>query len=144
MKRLIATATALSFAFCLSTLAAQPGQGAAGGSASQEKPDPKPAASIAGKWTMTITTQNGTQNPGLDFKQDGKKVTGTISGPQGDLPITGEYADGKLTFGASIQTNNGEMQLAFAGTLKADGSLAGTLNLPQGELAWSAVRVKDK
>ena len=108
------------------------------------KTDEKAAASVAGNWTMSLETPNGTMTPGLVFKQDGKKVSGTLSSPQGEAPLAGEYAEGKLTFNVSYQGNNGQMDLAFVASLKPDGTLAGTMNFGQGELLWTAARVKEK
>ena len=114
--------------------------------AQQPKPEAKPEtqapAGVAGKWILTVETQNGTMNPTLDLKVDGKKLTGTITGPQGDAPLTGELADNKLTFSINVQTNNGNMKIDFAGTLKADGTLAGTMAFPQGEIPWTGARPK--
>ncbi len=78
----------------------------------------------------------------LELKLDGKKVTGTIVGPQGESTgLEGEFADGKLTFSISP---DGNMQIAFAGAFKEDGSLAGTIDFGQGPFPWTATRVKDK
>ena len=62
----------------------------------EAKPDAKAATGVAGKWTMSIETPNGTMNPGLDLKVDGKKVTGTLTSPQGEVAVAGEFADSKL------------------------------------------------
>ena len=52
----------------------------------QEKPaDAKAPASIAGKWDMTAETPQGTTPVTLVMKLDGKKVTGTLAGPQGEI-----------------------------------------------------------
>ena len=106
------------------------------------KAETKAPAGVAGKWILTLETQNGAMNPTLDLKVDGKKLTGTISGPQGDVALTGDVAENKLTFSINVQTNNGDMKIDFAGTLKADGTLAGTMAFPQGEIAWTGARPK--
>jgi hypothetical protein len=110
------------------------------------KPDPKAPASIAGKWTMTVDTDQGPMANQLDIKLDGKKVTGTLESQMGSAPIVGEFADGKLTFSMSFDGPNGSMDIAFTGTLQEDGSLSGMLTGGQGafQLSWKAQRVKDK
>lgn len=114
--------------------------------ANPPKPDPKPeekaSASIAGKWDMTIDADQGAMQASLDMKQDGKKVTGTITSPQGPAALEGEYADGKLTFSISFDSPNGSMQIGFNATMKGDGSLAGMLDFGQGQIPWRAVRAK--
>jgi hypothetical protein len=108
----------------------------------EQKPEEKAQASVAGKWDMTIDTDQGAMQAALDLKQDGKKVTGTITSPQGPAAVEGEYAEGKLTFSISFDSPNGSMQIGFNATMKADGSLAGTLDFGQGQIPWRAVRAK--
>jgi hypothetical protein len=97
---------------------------------------------VDGKWTLDIITDQGSMSASLDLKSDGKKVTGTITSPQGEAPLEGEFADGKLAFGISIDTPEGAMQIGFAGAMKEDGTMAGTLSGPFGEAPWTAARVK--
>jgi hypothetical protein len=111
----------------------------------QEKPaDAKAPASIAGKWDMTAETPQGTTPVTLVMKLDGKKVTGTMSGPQGEIPLEGEFADGKLSMTITIQGGSGDMSITFTGALKEDGTLAGTFDFGQGAMNWKAQRAKEK
>ena len=113
--------------------------------ATQDKPaDAKAPSSIAGKWDMTAETPQGATPVTLVMKLDGKKVTGTLAGPQGEIPLEGEFADGKLTMTITIQGGGGEMSVTFNGTLKEDGTLAGTFDFGQGAMNWKATRAKDK
>lgn len=105
--------------------------------------DAKTTASVAGKWDMSAETPQGTTPVTLVIKLDGKKVTGTMSGPQGEIPMEGEFADGKLTMSISFQGNGGSMNITFNGALKDDGTLAGTFDFGQGEMKWSATRAKN-
>lgn len=113
-------------------------------SAAQAATSPAPTGtkSIDGKWTMDVHTDQGSMVVGVDFKSEGKKITGTISSPQGDAPLVGEFEDGKIAFGISIDSPEGAMAIGFAGAMKDDGTLAGTLTGPFGEAPWTAVRVK--
>ena len=121
------------------------------GAAAQQtpaKPDDKPAGdakSVAGKWSMSVETQNGAMASTLDLKLDGKKVTGTIASEMGTNNIIGEFADGKLTFNLSIESPNGTFDIAFSGAIKDDGTMAGTASMgDMGSMNWTAQRVKDK
>ena len=111
--------------------------------APQEKPAEKPATGIAGKWTVTIDFQGQQRTSGLDMKVEGTKVTGTVNSELGEAVIAGEYVDGKLKFGFSMDANGTPIQVGFVGTLQKDGSLAGTLDFGQGEIPWTAVRAKN-
>lgn len=99
-------------------------------------------STIDGKWSMNVQTPQGAMDVAMEIKSEGKKITGTISGPQGDAPLEGEYADGKIAFGISIDSPEGAMAIGFAGAMKDDGTLAGTLTGPFGEAPWTASRVK--
>jgi hypothetical protein len=102
-----------------------------------------PSPSIAGKWNVVVTTQNGPNTSVLDVKVDGKKVTGTMSSQLGETPVAGEFAEGKLTFAIAFQSANGPVQIAFAGALKDDGTMAGTIDFAgQMQMPWTAERVK--
>lgn len=103
----------------------------------------KPAASVDGKWDMTVTGPDGSpMQVTCMFKQDGKKLTGTLNGPSGEVALEGEYAEGKIMFGISIPSDAGPMQIGFAGTMKDDGSMAGMASGPFGEIPWSATKAK--
>lgn len=144
-RHLISTIAVVGVASWPLALAARvPAQGQ--GKPPEQKPAPaeKPASpSIAGKWTVTIELQGQQRNSGLDMKVEGTKVSGTINSEMGEAQIAGEYADGKLKFGFSMDANGTPIQVGFVGTLQKDGSLAGTLDFGQGEIPWTAVRVKN-
>ena len=110
------------------------------------KPDAKAAPTVAGKWNLSVETQQGAMASVLDLKVDGKKVTGTITSQMGPdpAPIEGEFTDGKLTLSLSFQGSNGTMQIAFNGAFKEDGTLAGTMDIAAQnmQIPWKAERVK--
>ena len=73
MKKLLYVCAALTLAFCAATAF---------------------AADVTGAWSGDIVGPNGDSfHLSFTFKQDGGKLTGTVTGPQGD-PI--EIADGKI------------------------------------------------
>lgn len=109
----------------------------------QDQPEAGPE-SIAGAWKMAVETQQGVLTSTLTVKLDGKKVTGTVASEAGVQEIAGEYADRKLTFSMTYPGDSGPMALAFTGTLKDDGTLAGIMDHGSGTLAWKAERVKDE
>ena len=51
------------------------------------------AADVTGKWMAKVPGQNGEQETTFALKQDGDKVTGTVTSPRGDRPIS----EGKVT-----------------------------------------------
>jgi hypothetical protein len=113
----------------------------------EQKPAPpaeKPAAvNVAGKWIVTIDFQGQQRTSNLDLKVEGIKVTGTINSELGEAQLAGEYAEGKLKFGFSMDANGTPIQVGFVGTVQKDGTLAGMLDFGQGEIPWTAVRPKN-
>ena len=106
--------------------------------------DAKPSgkATVSGKWTMTLELEN--QPPAaLDVKLTDKKVSGALTSPSGEVPIAGDYTDGKLTFSITVQSSQGQFTIAFTGGLKDDDTMTGTMDFGQGSVNWKAVRVKD-
>ncbi|MBA3949610.1 MAG: hypothetical protein H0X44_06645 [Acidobacteria bacterium] len=97
---------------------------------------------VDGKWAMNVQTPQGAMDVALELKSEGKKITGTITSPQGDAPLEGEFADGKIAFAISLESPEGAMAIGFAGAMKDDGTMAGTLTGPFGEAPWTASRVK--
>lgn len=130
MRRLIAIASAITVTLGLSAVVA-----------AQAKPEAKAPASVAGKWTLSVDPGSGPLQLPMEFKADGKKLTGTVIGPQGEpANLTGEYADGKLNF--VVSTPDGQT-FTFKGAARDNDSLAGTVAGPDGsEIAWTAARVK--
>ncbi|HEX4039561.1 MAG TPA: hypothetical protein VHX37_15995 [Acidobacteriaceae bacterium] len=77
------------------------------------------ASDMTGKWTTEMKAPDGSAFPlTFDFKQDGTKLTGTVTGPQGDpLAIdNGKVDAGKFSFTVSI---NG-MTIHHDGTIDGD------------------------
>ena len=99
-------------------------------------------ASIAGKWNVTVEgTAMGHTFPAVDLEmqQNGRKVTANFSIPEhGDLPMEGEFVDGKLSLHA---TEDAYMQMDLNAEIAADGTLAGHIKGIMGEMTWTAKRV---
>ena len=109
----------------------------------QEPAKPAAPTGVAGKWTMSVNGQDGVITAGLALTQDGRKVTGTLTSDQtGEVPLAGEFADGTLTFSVTVHTDSDAMRVDFTGKLKDDGTLAGSLTGPMGDMTWTATRVK--
>lgn len=88
------------------------------------------AADIGGKWIGDVNTPDGQSiSITFTFKLAGDKVTGTVSGPQGDM----EIADGKMdgdTLSFLFNVDAGGQQLSFkcTGKLAGDDQLKITMN----------------
>lgn len=80
------------------------------------------AADITGNWTGSMSMGDNQFTLTYNFKQDGEKLTGTVTGPQGN-PLTlndGKVQGDKLTFFISFEGPNGTMKIVNEGTIKGE------------------------
>ena len=80
------------------------------------------AADVSGKWTAEVPGRNGqTQATSFDFKVDGAKLTGTMSGRQGDTPISdGSVKGDDIAFNVVMNFNGNEMKLVYKGKVTGE------------------------
>ena len=100
------------------------------------------APGVTGTWSVAVDGPHGAATMSLVLTQDEKQVTGTfVSGHGRDLALTGEFADGTLRLESA---NADHEKVIFNAKLKEDGTLAGYVSGPMGDMKWTAERVKDK
>jgi hypothetical protein len=96
---------------------------------------------VAGEWAMTVNTDNGAISATLVLKQDGEKITGSIKGDAGEMPLEGTIKEQTLTFGFTYPAPDGNA-LPVTMTAKVEGdTLKGTFDaggMMAGE--WTATK----
>jgi hypothetical protein len=107
-------------------------------------PTSAPAPSLAGKWTMTLETEQFTATPALEFAQQGDKLTGTYEGRYGKFAFTATLKGRALEFGFTMSAEGTDVQMAFKGEVATDyKSIKGSADLGgMGSATWTAVRAK--
>jgi hypothetical protein len=80
------------------------------------------AADVTGNWTAQITGPDGNNlTVAYAFKQEGAKLSGTVTGPGGDIPIQTGTVDGdKIAFTFTFTGGGGEMKVGNEGTVKGE------------------------
>ena len=88
------------------------------------------AADVGGKWIGDVNTPDGqTISLTFTFKLDGDKVTGTVTGPQGDIQIADGKMDGEmLSFGFDVDAGGQQLSFKCTGKLAAEDQLKITMN----------------
>ena len=81
------------------------------------------AADISGKWTAQVPGRDGqTREATFNLTQDGEKLTGTTSGPNGDMPITDGTVKGEdVAFTVVANFNGNEVKMQYKGKVSAEG-----------------------
>jgi hypothetical protein len=101
------------------------------------------APSVAGTWTLSVQgSPHGDMTLGLILKQDGTKITGTFNSPHGDMDVAGEFVKGELKIATTAGSDDD--RIVFSAQLKEDGTLAGYVSSPMGDMKWTASRVDEK
>lgn len=101
------------------------------------------APSVAGNWTVTLPdSPHGAMTMGLTLKQEGTKVSGTFSsGHMAGIALSGEFANSEL----KLETGGAaDDKIVFNAKMKGDGTLAGYLSSPMGDMKWTASRAEAK
>ena len=80
------------------------------------------AADISGKWTGDMPGRGGDTAPTtFTFKVDGEKLTGSMTGPQGDIPIQeGKVAGNQISFSTTLDFGGNTVKILYKGTLSGD------------------------
>jgi hypothetical protein len=80
------------------------------------------AADITGKWTAEIPGRNGnTQSVTFNFKADGAALSGNMSTPRGEAPISEGKVDGNnVSFNTVMKMQDNEVTMKYKGVV--DGS----------------------
>jgi hypothetical protein len=123
---------------------AAPGQPAAAvGSASAPSPAPAGSATAfdaTGKWNIVLTIGANQIPATATLKQDGEKISGVVTNPIGETPVSGTMSGGTLKLEFTAQTPQGPLPITMTGTLGAEG-LAGKMTVAgMGEADWTGKR----
>lgn len=81
------------------------------------------AADVTGKWTAQVPSrQSGqTREQTFNFKAEGAKLTGTVSGRQGDVAISnGAISGDTITFTVKMEYGGNAVEQKYTGTVAGD------------------------
>ncbi len=80
------------------------------------------AADITGKWVAQVPGRDGqTRETTFNFKVDGDKLTGTVSGRQGDTPIAeGKVSGNTVTFVVNVDRGGETVKQTYTGSISGD------------------------
>jgi len=80
------------------------------------------AADVSGKWTAQVPGRGGqTREQTFTLKAEGTKLTGSVSGMQGDTPISDGKIDGdNISFVTVVKFNDNEFKLVYKGKVSGD------------------------
>jgi hypothetical protein len=105
------------------------------------------AENPTGTWKWEVKFNNQSRDVTLKLKLDGEKLTGSMSGRNGDTEIQdGQYKDGDISFSIVRERNGNKMTSKFSGKLSGDtikGKTEFERNGQSQSRDWEAKRVKE-
>lgn len=80
------------------------------------------AADLSGKWTGDMPGRGGDATPTtFTFKVSGDTLTGSMTGPQGDVPLAeGKVAGNQVSFSTTLDFNGNTVKILYKGTVSGD------------------------
>ena len=111
----------------------------------------KAKADVNGTWKWSFQTQDGQKREStLKLKQEGEKVTGTVTGRQGaetEIKDGKIDAEGKLTFTVTREAGGNSVTMSYEGKVDGD-TIKGKVSTKRGdgearERDWEAKRAKE-
>jgi hypothetical protein len=79
------------------------------------------AADVTGNWSGTLQIGDNPLTLTFMFKQDGEKLTGTVSTPSGDLPLSeGKVVGDKVSFFVQADMGGNATKFLNEGVVKGD------------------------
>ena len=80
------------------------------------------AADVTGKWSGDMPGRGGDTTPTtFTFKQEGDNLTGSMTGPQGDIALKdGKVAGDQISFSTTLEFGGNSIKLLYKGTVAGD------------------------
>jgi hypothetical protein len=123
------------------TAAAAPPAAAAAAAPVGSTAETAPITDLNGKWDIKLAIAGMGEIPATALiKQDGDKLSGTISGPAGDLVIAGTVTGRTVKIDFEADTPQGKLPVTMTGDMGAT-SVTGKASIAgMGEAEWTATR----
>lgn len=85
---------------------------------------------ITGTWAFEVSTQAGTGNATVTFKQDGEKLTGHYSGSTlGEADLTGTVTGTSAKFGFAVNVQGNPLDVSYDATIDSHDAMKGSLQI---------------
>lgn len=92
---------------------------------------------VSGAWELSINGPEGVITASATLKQDGEKLTGSITSPQGTAEMTGSMKGKALNLSFSIQSPNGPIDIKVNGDVDGN-DMKGMIDFGMGMAEFTA------
>lgn len=98
------------------------------------------AADITGTWTLTVEAPGGERQSTVEFKQDGKNLTGTVHSRMGDAPLTGSVDGDQVSFSVARERDGQQFKIDYSAKVE-DARMTGTVKFgDNGDVRFTATK----
>ena len=98
------------------------------------------AADVTGTWTLTVETPGGTRQSTVEFRQDGKNLTGTVRSRMGDTPLTGSVNGNQVSFSVTRERDGQQFKIDYSAKVE-DAKMTGTVKFgDNGDIPFTAAK----
>ena len=89
-------------------------------------------STVAGSWGLSINGPEGPITAGAVLKQDGEKVSGTLTSPQGEVQVAGTMTGKTMALAFQVSTPQGNLDIKV--TAEVDGAeMKGMMDFGMGQ-----------
>ena len=80
------------------------------------------AADISGKWSGDMPARGGDMVPTtFNFKAEGDKLSGSMTGPQGDIPLQeGKISGDQISFSTTLNFGGNSIKILYKGAVSGN------------------------
>ena len=86
-------------------------------------------AAISGNWKVHNSISGSESDQDCTLSQNGKELTGTCKGENGEVKLTGSVDGNKINWKYDSEYNGTPLTLTYAGTLDDSGAIKGDVNV---------------
>lgn len=99
---------------------------------------------VSGTWQLRVTTDQGTTHPTVVFEQAGTMLTGDYSSETlGRNEVEGEVDGPNVRWSFTTSLQGQSFPVRYEGTLRDDGTIAGSIDVAGGMMTGSFVATRD-
>jgi hypothetical protein len=86
-------------------------------------------AGVSGNWKVHNSISGSESDQDCTLSQNGKELTGTCKGENGEVKLTGSVDGNKINWKYDSEYNGTPLTLTYAGTLDDSGAIKGDVNV---------------
>lgn len=91
------------------------------------------SVNVAGDWTFSVQTDQGSGTPAISFTQDDETLTGTYVGTFGSATLKGTIKGAAIEFSFTADAQGQAVDSVYRGTVEKD-TMKGTVAIAGGQL----------